>query len=494
MNHLCFIDIMLIVPNLPNPTEYLYDFAKRGNYMEVLQLWWLRSRHWLWRYFCFLMLFISIAVAYLRLDPILKNGAIGNQADFNWFYYAFSAVWNHYWPMSTLYDRTFQQLGMHHLGITNFDQNGFFGYPPQFAVLLSWMASMDLETAKALWNVLSIGCYLAGTWLLITVVYRGKHLEPRILLFAVALFYFPLRLDVTWGQSNLLSFFLLSLAFYLYYHKRKPWWAGIPLGIVITFKVTPIVILFYFLLRRKWKLSASIFLTGTIVTLITIVVVGWKTVWQYAAVSLFKFNAINMLHGPAPWNSSFHGVIQAWSENSWFATPVTPDFLNHMATLCIIALLVVVVPLVLRQKGETRLDIALSLLCTLLLSPVIEVHHLILALFPLFVLFGIYIDGSMDEWFAYCPDAQLPGRFRSSNPLPKSLSGTRSTGDLIFVCLALILVGGRPFGDDDFVGLLVLLIVTLRAMLREQRSEKARDALPAVHVQLAEAESITDGE
>ena len=106
---------------------------------------------------------------------------------------------------------------------------GFYGYPPHFAVLLSKLATWDLETAKKVWLNLCNFLYILGALMLISVLYKGKKVEVYFFLLSLALVSHGFISDAYLGQSNRLLFFLLSASVYLFYRKKAAWLAGIAL-------------------------------------------------------------------------------------------------------------------------------------------------------------------------------------------------------------------------------------------------------------------------
>lgn len=309
--------------------------------------------------------------------------------DFAFFYYAFDVVRGSHDP-SLLYDIAHEQAWLSQLGdgevVRTFGRFDQYVYPPQFAVLLCGFSALPYHLATTLWETCSVIGYLTGVFWMIQMACPKHGERTRWVLFGIGLIQFPYLWDFLIGNSNWLIFFLITLAFRLNYQSRHSWVAGIPLGLAIVFKVTPVILLFYYLLRRDWKMPLGAIVTSIVATLISAIVVGWGTLWQYAT-SLGGLSAQSMKNGGAPYNSSIYGVAQLWHIHPYVR--VFSHSVNAVYFLFLAGLVLVVGITVAARKIDTRSDVAISVLCMLLASPLIEGPHLVLALIPLLMVIGM---------------------------------------------------------------------------------------------------------
>lgn len=309
--------------------------------------------------------------------------------DFAFFYYAFDVVRNQQVP-SLLYNLSHERVWLTQLGygdmVQSFGHFDQYVYPPQFAVLLFGFAALPYDLASQLWEVCSVCAYGAGVYWMIQLACPQRRTALRMGLFVVAAFQLPYLWDFLIGNSNWLIFFLLALAFHWNHSTQRRWLAGIPLGLAVVFKVTPAVVLLYYLLRRDWRMPVGTLCTVVATTLISVWVVGWNTVWTYVT-SIRSLSAGSMQNGPAPYNSSIYGVEQLWHLNTYvniFHHPV-----NYVYVLLTVILIMVVAFTKYAHASEPRSDVALSTLCMLLVSPLIEGPHMVIALFSLLMVFSI---------------------------------------------------------------------------------------------------------
>ncbi|QQE79044.1 glycosyltransferase family 87 protein [Alicyclobacillus sp. SO9] len=312
--------------------------------------------------------------------------------DFGWYEYAFKVVWNHQ-PPSFLYSRQHELHWIHnYLQGTPWHLNGGsqYLYPPQFAVLFSWIAALPVHIANLVWDSILTLSFLGAVVLLLRMI-QQQHGNRRssglliVLLLSISLFWRPFRSDIYWGNSDSLVFFLVILTFYLQNYSKRSALAGIPLGLAVLFKVTPVILMFVFVIKHP-RTSVSALLTILFGTSLTAIVLGWKPIIYYT----FHFGAmahrsavLNGNGGTAPWNSSIKGVLQLLRHGGlpW----ITPAVINATFAVFVIAVLSLMSIKLLSRHGYTdqvERQIGMLVLSLVLFSPVIENHYIILALAP----------------------------------------------------------------------------------------------------------------
>lgn len=172
-----------------------------------------------------------------------------------------------------------------------------YTYPPLFAILFSPFTVLPFKTLAALWLALNCALWLAITLLLareVALLLSGRiHLldgdsgqkrpltaklanpVPFVAL-ALALLLFlpsePVMQTALTGQINLLV--LLPLALVPELERRGHLrWVGAMIAIAAMLKFTPVVLLLYFVLRRRWKIVfAGLAVLGGLVALCVVVV------------------------------------------------------------------------------------------------------------------------------------------------------------------------------------------------------------------------------
>ncbi len=171
-------------------------------------------------------------------------------------------------------------------------------YLPLFSLLLEPLAIMPLPMAATFWYWLNI------LFALLLIILCSRLISPDLskqISIATILLILTTRLiidNLLWGQVNILVA-LLIVIWASAHQKNKQWWGEIALAIAISIKVTPALLGFYLLVKRRWaellRLSIS-FITLTLISLLPLVnakvlLIGWfkRTIlngegfnWSYA--------------------------------------------------------------------------------------------------------------------------------------------------------------------------------------------------------------------
>jgi len=128
-----------------------------------------------------------------------------------------------------------------------------YRYPPFFLVALFPLWLLPYSVAAYIWYLLSmielIGC---------VVIVRQTFHASKLMWLAVALAvaqYFVMALH--YGNAQLLAVFLLFASLY-FAQRRKDLAAAILMALAITIKLTPVLLLPYFALKRRWAMLAGV--------------------------------------------------------------------------------------------------------------------------------------------------------------------------------------------------------------------------------------------
>ncbi len=138
-----------------------------------------------------------------------------------------------------------------------YGEGHWFPNPPLVLIALVPFAHLPIAAAGVVWSILKIAAVVAGCWLVIAAVRRENFGVPLGVLLMAALFSTrPIMGDITHGNINLFVFFELALAWYLFVTGRDLR-AGVVVGLAIVTKVTPGLLLVYFIYKRAWRLAAG---------------------------------------------------------------------------------------------------------------------------------------------------------------------------------------------------------------------------------------------
>jgi hypothetical protein len=170
------------------------------------------------------------------------------------------------------------------------------------------------------------------------------------------------------------------------------WISGASIAVVTLIKIYPILLLFYFPLRRKWHAAISLVVSIVVLTLISIVLAGWELQRE------FWFGIFPALSGGTAWleNQSFFAFFARFFVNGATVNPalVTPlpvaSILSNLATLATLGLSFWV--LWLAPGPEFGFAILLPLM--LLISPNAWIHYETVLLLPLAILLSGFSKGA----------------------------------------------------------------------------------------------------
>ncbi len=128
-------------------------------------------------------------------------------------------------------------------------------YPPFLAFVLQPLGNLPIDSARLVWIWINLAA-IPLIVLLAALTARSKAGNAggdlALLLAAALVFVLPFYDNIDMGQVNLLVLLFLSLSFFLFSRERD-WASGAMLGVAVMIKVSPAVLLLYFLVRGRIK-------------------------------------------------------------------------------------------------------------------------------------------------------------------------------------------------------------------------------------------------
>jgi hypothetical protein len=295
---------------------------------------------------------IVLTVALLGYASWLISSHI-NGGDFNVFYCAGKIIWNSNLPNRMVYDiNSILSCTTPDFGGKTHGQKAFFIYSIPAAYILSPLALLPYLQAKALLITIELLSYATSIALLVNSRDKKEHTVPEGIFFLVNL-WFPLFVDVTFGQINAILLLLITSATLV--SRKRPFLAGLFLGIASFFKLFPIVIAL-FLGLKNWRIA-------TIALLMLIIgagITGWVD-WFTAIGNMTKIGA----------------------------TPVYKLFANKNI-YWFIAYVIVIYGVAIISMLKNRLDefhvTTLVIAALFITMPIVEYYHLVLLIVPIIYL------------------------------------------------------------------------------------------------------------
>ncbi|MGH3632332.1 MAG: glycosyltransferase 87 family protein [Sciscionella sp.] len=243
-----------------------------------------------------------------------------------------------------------------------------FVYPPFAVLALAPLAVLGMPAAALLMGAISLLVLALVVWRG-CVALRWPGLSVWLVL-PLAVLLFPVRDTLSWGQVNILVMGLAALDCM----RGRGRGSGVGIGIAAAIKLTPGILLVYFLLRRDWRSSGR-----AVGTFAATVALGFLVMPGYAA-HFWRYNVINS-NGPAP---SYYSNEALLGPLSRLGAPGWVWVVAVLATM-VIALRLANVYL---HEDRAMLAIAVLGLSGLLVSPISWAHHWVWCVPILLAMFG----------------------------------------------------------------------------------------------------------
>jgi hypothetical protein len=171
-----------------------------------------------------------------------------------------------------LYDDDWFREQIRRYGLETAKNPGKFApFPPPTALLLVPLARFEPLTALRIVTAVSVLCLICSIFLLARIL-AWSPVDSALFILSSGV---AIISGVRFGQPYILISMFCILGYYLYL-ERRPWLAGICLGLFVPIKYFPVIILAYFAFRKEWKIlmGGAIAIAGA--GLVSIGVLGWK--------------------------------------------------------------------------------------------------------------------------------------------------------------------------------------------------------------------------
>jgi len=146
-------------------------------------------------------------------------------------------------------------------------------YPPFVAILSTPLLLFSFNNVVVVWFVIELICLMAISGML-TTLWKGRvEWVHAIFIFFLLLAWYPVMVDLLYGQLTLLLTILL-LAALLALRKENKIVAGVLIGLSAAIKVFTWPMIIYFALKRDWRTVLSSCLTVIGLNLIALMVMG----------------------------------------------------------------------------------------------------------------------------------------------------------------------------------------------------------------------------
>jgi len=320
-----------------------------------------------------------------------------HRRDFSNYYESAWALRHGIDPYSTNLTPIGIQLGLETGGLLHASET------PPFLLSFEPLTRLRPRTAFSLWTAINFSALAIAMYLLLAHR-RGLSGGTAWLLAGLMLMWAPVDLNFYWGQSQLIVLALMVGAMRAMERERDGT-AGLLIAVCSLLRAYPLLLVGYFVLRRKWR--AVIFATAGIAAggFATVALLGWAQTLSFihGAVRLTDYSVVNRVD-----NLSLGPFV---SRMFWSLTATMPgssaDWIRR-AAIATADILVLGVTIRATLAGASRCDpdwriYSLWIATALMLTPVGWHHYLVLLAIPFVQMVAAAGDGrpiSRSIWMA----------------------------------------------------------------------------------------------
>ncbi len=156
-----------------------------------------------------------------------------------------------------------------------------YNHPPFEALIFVPLSYLSYQDAYLLWDAVNL-CMLLATVFILRQHVSLLRSAPVAFWLLSTLAFFPIFIALLQGQDSILLLLLFSLVF-VTLKQRHDLWAGVWLGAGLFRFHLVIPILLLLLVRKNWKVAMGFASVGTVLTLLSLAMMGWDGLMKYPA-------------------------------------------------------------------------------------------------------------------------------------------------------------------------------------------------------------------
>ncbi|HET7466117.1 MAG TPA: glycosyltransferase 87 family protein [Candidatus Dormibacteraeota bacterium] len=260
-------------------------------------------------------------------------------------------------------------------------------HPPFYTLLISPLAFLDYRAAYYAMTAFNVVLLIA----LAVILVRGSlRVHGRAIIVAASLIagFLPVFVTILQGQSDLVVLVPLAGA-YTAWSRGRAGWAGVLSALAFSKPQLLLLIPILFITRRSWRAIAGFAGTVLALGLVSIAGFGWGPVLDYVnSVGAWAIGGQLPTHGQAVYTDTAVYSLRHVLE-------ILPGGGKVVAFVILVALLALVAISLSWRPDKPRLDFALAVAASLVLSPHQNVHDLALLVIPGFALADMAYAGSL---------------------------------------------------------------------------------------------------
>jgi hypothetical protein len=151
---------------------------------------------------------------------------------------------------------------------------------PATALLFWPLTFLTFPAAQTVFVLVNNACYLLGIGLTLYMLRAGPLEVILSVTFCLLLFFYPIRQTFGLGQMNGVLVGLMAVALALALQQRDAW-SGSFVVLAAALKISPIVLLGFFIAQRRWRVLLGAGLTGLGVLSAMVIFTGWDAVLHF---------------------------------------------------------------------------------------------------------------------------------------------------------------------------------------------------------------------
>ena len=289
----------------------------------------------------------------------------------------------------------FSEIGTDKVWATTADEAEFYGTLHPYVQTPLWAfglrplcTRMDFQAFERVFAGLEMLCFAGAIWLI------GLYWAPSLLnpfgmagVLAVLWFSVPFRYAMVLMQTHVL-FFTMTVGALILAERRRPGWAGLLLGCAAAVKLTPGVLVVYWLLTGRWKASVSAALWTGVIGGATWLSVGWGLTSAYVG-ELHRISQVLLL---AMNNQS----LAAWWMGWFYPASMLPEMTMlplpvavRVGSLGLMVALTAFGGWMDHRRNGPPLGAMMGLIAATAFAPIAWTHYSIVLLAPLMVLWEV---------------------------------------------------------------------------------------------------------
>ncbi len=290
---------------------------------------------------------------------------------------------------SSVYDILTQK--QYEIAITQRPADSFivlpYFHPPFYTLLIAPLAFLSYRAAYYAMTAFNVALLIALTVILV----RGSlRVHGRAVIVAVSLIagFLPVFVTILQGQSDLVVLVPLAGA-YMAWSRGRAGWAGVLSALAFSKPQLLLLIPILFITRRSWRAMAGF--AGTVLALAVVSIAGFglNPVLEYvSSVGSWAIGGQLPTHGQAVYTDTAVYSLRHILE-------ILPGGGKVIAFAILVGLLALVAVSLSWRPDKPRLDFALAVAASLVLSPHQNVHDLALLVIPGFALADLALSGRL---------------------------------------------------------------------------------------------------